>query len=86
MDVKEVLKEFMINELVSSPELLYLDDSQSLLEEGIIDSVAVMKLLTFIEETYSIKIGDEELIPENFETLNTIENLITKKTNCGEVN
>jgi acyl carrier protein len=41
-----------------------------------VDSIGMVKLLLFIEEKYGIKVEDEELIPDNFETINAICRLI----------
>ncbi len=49
-----------------------LKDDTSFLEEGIIDSTGILELVTFLEETFSISIEDEELIPENLDSLNNI--------------
>jgi acyl carrier protein len=51
----------------------------SLLEKGILDSTAVLELVAFIEETYSFKIQDEELIPENLDSISNISNFIARK-------
>ncbi len=51
----------------------------SLLEAGIIDSVKMLELIAFIEKTYGIKVAEEDLFPENFDTLNAIETFINSK-------
>jgi acyl carrier protein len=56
-------------------------ESDSLLEKGVIDSVAMIELVSFIEQTFSIRIDDEELIPENFDSLTAIGAFITSKRN-----
>jgi acyl carrier protein len=49
-----------------------LKDDTSFIEEGIIDSTGVLELVTYIEEEFDIKIEDEDLIPENFDSINNI--------------
>lgn len=49
-----------------------LNDDTSFLEEGIIDSTGILELITFLEEEFSIKVDDEELIPENLDSINNI--------------
>ena len=44
-------------------------DGQSFLESGIIDSTGILELVTFLEHTYHIQIGDEELVPENLDSI-----------------
>jgi acyl carrier protein len=50
-----------------------IDGSQSLIEAGVIDSTGVMELVGFLEEQYGIRIEDDELVPEN---LDSIENMV----------
>ncbi len=55
------------------------ENSDSLLEKGIIDSTGVLELVSFIEETYGIKVEDEELIPENLDSVVFVSAYITRK-------
>ena len=57
-----------------------IDLKMSLLENGLIDSVAVVKLMNLLEEVYHINIEDEELVPENFDTLEGIDAFVRNKT------
>jgi acyl carrier protein len=77
MQAIEVLKQFIKDELV--PNLDDLDEKQSLLEGGILDSLRIMKLVTFIETKFDMQVTDEELVPDNFETLISISELISNK-------
>ena len=54
-------------------------DDQSLLKEGIIDSLKMVELLSFIEQCYSVVVDDDELVPENFETITAIVNFLEQK-------
>jgi len=80
LDIENVIKKFIEEEfLLEHQDILELNNNDSLLEKGIIDSFNMMKLLAFIETTFSIKIGDEELMPENFDSINAIANFIRGK-------
>ena len=57
-----------------------LADDTSFLEEGIIDSTGVLELITFLEQEFSIKVEDEELIPENLDSINNISEFLRTKT------
>lgn len=78
MDTRSKLLDFIRSELAKG-----MDDvdvaSDSLVESGVIDSVGIMKLVDFIENTFSVKIGDDELLPENFDTIDDIDKLISGK-------
>ncbi len=56
-----------------------LTDSDSLLDKGIIDSTGVLELVGFLEENYHIQIEDEELVPENLDSINNLVKFIQKK-------
>ncbi len=51
----------------------------SLLESGIVDSTGILELVLFLEEQFSIKIEDEEIVPENLDSINNILAFLTKK-------
>ena len=57
-----------------------LQDDTSFLEEGIIDSTGVLELVTFLEETYEIQVEDEELIPENLDSIDNVTAYLARKT------
>ncbi len=56
-----------------------LEDTTSFLEEGIIDSTGVLELVSFIEEEFSIFVEDEELIPENLDSIYNVTAYLEKK-------
>jgi acyl carrier protein len=74
-----VLMNYLISELANSKNIEKLDSSDNLIENGIIDSLGIMKLLMFLENTYSLKISDDELTMENFQSHNAILSLINRK-------
>jgi acyl carrier protein len=86
MIVDEILKNFIFEELARDIKINTWSNGDSLLEKGIIDSVNMGEILAFIEEKFRIKIKDEELIPENFETINSICNLIEGKLPNNSLN
>ncbi len=57
-----------------------LEDNESFLANGLIDSTGVLELVSFIEEKYGIAVKDEELIPDNFDSVNNLSNFIVGKT------
>ena len=58
-----------------------LDQDTSFLENGILDSTGIMELVAFVEKTYAIKVEDEELLPENFDTISAIAEYLKRKRN-----
>jgi acyl carrier protein len=76
------IKEELIN-FLSENFLLAKDDSldetASFMDTGILDSTGVLELIDFIEETFSIEVGDEEMIPENLDSIQNAVAFIKKK-------
>ena len=56
-----------------------LEDDTSFLEEGIIDSTGVLELVSFLEEEYGIAVEDEELVPENLDSINNVIAYLERK-------
>ncbi len=71
--IEEQLKSFIVNNFLLGDKNRVIKQDESFLQGGIIDSTGVLELVNFIEETYKIKVEDEELVPEN---LDSIQNLI----------
>jgi acyl carrier protein len=79
MQTKNQLRNYIFSELARDNYSANLSDDDSLVENGVLDSVAIVQLLSFIENNFETIIDDEELIPENFETINLIYSLIKRK-------
>lgn len=63
-----------------------LNDTDSLTQSGIMDSIGLLELLDFISENYSIEIPEDMLTPENLDSLQGITNMIVKMTTDGHEN
>lgn len=81
-DIRDTIRRFFIDRAWLTDEDGVLE-SDSLLEKGVIDSVAMVELVSFIEQTFEIRIHDEELMPDNFDSLAAIGTFITSKRNGG---
>ena len=58
---------------------LEFSDDDSLLEAGIIDSMSMIDLISFLENEYSLKVDEDDMTPENFDSLNSIVEFISQK-------
>ena len=76
--IEETVRNFVIEQFLFGEGDTLRGDT-SFLEEGIIDSTGILELVMFLEETYSVKIEDSELVPENFDTLDNIARYLEKK-------
>ena len=82
MEVKEKIKTF-IRESFLFDSTAQIEDGDSLLEKGIIDSTGVLELILYLEEEFGVKIEDEEVIPENLDSVANIELLLKNKNNLN---
>jgi acyl carrier protein len=73
---EEILEKFIINDVINRINKNELLPEEDLLKSGIIDSMAIIKLVSFIEETFNIRIAEEDLIPENFQNIRSMAGYI----------
>ena len=73
MNVRDKVREYIIENFLFGDAEPLADDDMSLLDEGVIDSVGVMELVAFLESDFGISVGDEELVPDN---LDSVANLV----------
>jgi len=78
MSIIDVARKFLADQEYIEPGD-EIEVTESLLERGIIDSVGIMKLVVLLEETYKIQIDDDDLMPENFDSLEAIESYVEGK-------
>jgi len=81
MDVNRELEKFLLTEVAIDfgPDKKSLSPDENLISSGIIDSMGILKLTVFMENNFGIKINNEEIVPENFQTLNALKEFIEKK-------
>ena len=71
MEFAETIRHFIIENFLFDEDENLKNDT-SFLENGIIDSTGILELVTFLEETYGITVEDEELIPENLDSIGNV--------------
>ena len=81
MSVSAEIEQFILDELTQGRGITEIDPSENLLSKGIVDSHGVMELVGFLEERYGISVKDDDLSPENFESVQSIEAFVQRKQN-----
>jgi acyl carrier protein len=79
MKTESLLERFIIDELLLGDAPQKLDPDQSLISSNLLDSLALLRLIAFIEEQFGVEIHDGEVIPNNFQTINHMKVLIENK-------
>jgi acyl carrier protein len=78
-DIETTIRDFITENFHYRGENESLSESDSLLEAGLIDSMGVLELMTFLESTFSIQVADEEVVPENLDTIGAISAFVQRK-------
>jgi acyl carrier protein len=78
MDIKGQIRQFVTTNFYVADSSA-LNDSESLLDQGIIDSTGVLEVIFFIEETFGIKVEDSEMLPENLDSIERIASFVNRK-------
>ena len=68
-----------IQELASTKGITSFTDQESLLENGVIDSLGIFRVVSFLEDTFRVRVGDMEINGENLKNVETIEQLVLSK-------
>ena len=79
MDVKNLVRQYIVDSILMVSDGKELGDRTSLLERNILDSTGVLELASFLEETFQIEVADHELVPANLDTLDGIEAYVARK-------
>jgi len=79
MLIEEKIKSFIQDNFLLGDKNRVIKEDESFLQGGTIDSTGVLELVNFIEETYKIKVEDEELIPENLDSIKNLVAYIKRK-------
>ena len=77
--IKATVKNFILNEFLPGEDPAALTDTTALVTTGILDSIAVLKVVTFLENQFGITIEPHEAVVENLNTLSDITRLVMSK-------
>lgn len=77
--IKSKLKTFIKDNFLLGYDSFNFGDDDSFLERGVIDSTGVLELVNYIEETFGINVEDEELVPDNLDSLNRLAGYVERK-------
>lgn len=77
--IKAELRRFLEENFFLGGRGQSLDDSASFLEHHVLDSTGFLELIAHLEETYGIKVGDDEMLPENLDSLDALDAFLARK-------
>ena len=77
MNVAAEVEQFLVGEI--APGLGPVEPDSDLLADAVLDSLGIVRMITFLEERYAIKVDDDDLAPENFRTVESIVAFVDQK-------
>jgi acyl carrier protein len=78
-ELKNELRSFITDSIMYGHNTDFLADDASFLENGVIDSTGVLELITYMESRFGITVEDDELVPENLDSINGLLRFVEKK-------
>lgn len=81
-DIKQVIKQYILDEFLPGEDPAQLTDSVQLVKSGILDSIATLKLVAFLEERFKIELKAHEINLDNFNTIPEIVAIVERKLNA----
>jgi len=82
-DVSEQIKHYILTDIASDLNITLLEDDEPLLESGIIDSLGVLKILAFLEESLGLDLSSDQVKMENFKSIRTIREMVDRQKGSG---
>ena len=79
MSILSIVQEFIAETVLYGDIPATIDPDKDLIAAGLVDSLAIMQLILFVEERFKVPVADIEVVPDNFRTLNLIKSFIENK-------
>jgi acyl carrier protein len=76
--IKDIIQEYILN--TANVDKNRIQNDSLIFKEGYFDSMGFIVLITFLEENFKISIGENDLVEENFESIDAITSYIIRKT------
>ncbi|OGL47790.1 MAG: hypothetical protein A2W05_11335 [Candidatus Schekmanbacteria bacterium RBG_16_38_10] len=77
--ISKSIEKFLLTEIAADLSKESLDPEEDLIEQRIIDSLGILRLVVFLEGTFGIKVMDEDIVPENFQSLKNMVSFVEQK-------
>lgn len=83
MSARDTLRTFILENYLFTDDQAALNDADSFLGQGVLDSTGIMEVIFFIEEHFGIKVEDEEMVPENLDSINNLLAFVESKKSAA---
>ena len=80
MEIEDMLRKHIAENILFSKKGYPYPDEASFLEEGVVDSTSVLELVMFVEEKFCISVADQDIIPDNFDSVSKLAAFVRQKS------
>jgi acyl carrier protein len=80
MSIEDQIRRYILENFLFTDNGHDLPAEASFLEEGIVDSTGVLELVMFVEENFDIVVDDEDIVPENFDSVGQLATFVRQKS------
>ena len=78
-EIKDRVRAYIVENFVMGSSKFVLNDTDSFMDKHVVDSTGFLELVTFIEDSWGVTVEDDEMIPENLDSLANIEAFVNRK-------
>lgn len=79
MSTRQAIRRYVLENFLFTDDESALRDDDSFLAGGIIDSTGVLEIMLFVEDTFDVKVEDDEMLPENLDSINNLVAFVQRK-------
>jgi len=79
MDVVKEIRGFIVENFLFGDATVPLEEGDSLLQRGLIDSTGILEVISFIEGKFGISVDDDEVVPDNLDSIGAIAKYVMRK-------
>jgi acyl carrier protein len=77
--IKATVRAYIVENFIMDGNADHITDTDSFMEKHVVDSTGFLELVTFLEETYGLIVEDEDMVPENLDSLDNIAAYVVRK-------
>ncbi len=83
MSVEQKIRDYILENYLFTDDQSALNNSDSFLESGILDSTGILEVIYFIEDEFGVEVEDQEMVPENLDSVDNIVGFVGRKSEAA---
>jgi acyl carrier protein len=83
MNIEAAIEKYIVEEIMLADRSTKIDPNESLIDSGVLDSLALLRFINFLEDQFDIVVDDIEVIPDNFKSINATKAFVESRLQAG---